>query len=267
LTEAEWLACDDPAKMVDHLLVDHLGPKRNPFRPVPDRPLAQTSEHLPLSSRASRRTLRLFAVACCRGIWQFLDAGASREAVELAEQIADQPFADQRARPRRDELYRARNGARAAANRATGGRRDARYAAARALGVSLSMVDAGMVSFCAIRAAGRLTPERPGGAEAAGRLRQAGYLRCIFGPLPFRAAPVIDSSWLAWGGGTVPRLAEGVYEGRSLPAGTFDAARLTVLADALEDAGCNDSELLGHLRSGGIHVRGCWALDLVLGKG
>jgi hypothetical protein len=48
--------------------------------------------------------------------------------------------------------------------------------------------------------------------------------------------------------------------------GTLDPARLTVLADALEDAGCTDADLLGHLRSPGPHVRGCWAVDLVLGK-
>jgi hypothetical protein len=38
------------------------------------------------------------------------------------------------------------------------------------------------------------------------------------------------------------------------------------LADALEDAGCTDADILSHLRSPGPHVRGCWALDLLLGK-
>jgi hypothetical protein len=42
--------------------------------------------------------------------------------------------------------------------------------------------------------------------------------------------------------------------------------RLPLLADALEDAGCTDAELLGHLRGPGPHVRGCWAVDLVQGK-
>jgi hypothetical protein len=41
---------------------------------------------------------------------------------------------------------------------------------------------------------------------------------------------------------------------------------LAILSDALEDAGCNDAELLGHLRSPGPHVRGCRAVHLVLGK-
>jgi hypothetical protein len=58
----------------------------------------------------------------------------------------------------------------------------------------------------------------------------------------------------------------GLYLKRHLPAGTLDNARLAVLADALEESGCQDVQILGHLRSGGDHVRGCWALDLLLGK-
>src|SRR5262245_57779436 len=57
------------------------------------------------------------------------------------------------------------------------------------------------------------------------------------------------------------------YEERSLPSGHLDPARLLVLADALEEAGCADADLPGHLRGPGPHVRGCWALDLILGKG
>jgi hypothetical protein len=60
-------------------------------------------------------------------------------------------------------------------------------------------------------------------------------------------------------GGTVPKLAAAIYEERA-----FD--RLPVLADALEDARCADAAILGHCRSGGEHVRGCWVVDLVLGK-
>jgi hypothetical protein len=47
----------------------------------------------------------------------------------------------------------------------------------------------------------------------------------------------------------------------------LDTVRLAVLADALEEAGCADPDLLGHLRGPGPHVRGCWAVDLLLGKG
>jgi hypothetical protein len=54
-------------------------------------------------------------------------------------------------------------------------------------------------------------------------------------------------------------LAQGIYADRA-----FD--RLTLLADALEDAGCADADTLGDLRGPGPHVRGCWAVDLVPGK-
>jgi len=62
-----------------------------------------------------------------------------------------------------------------------------------------------------------------------------------------------------WRTSTVSALAEGVYADRA-----FD--RLPILADALEDAGCDSAELLAHFRGPGTHARGCWALDLVLGK-
>jgi hypothetical protein len=77
----------------------------------------------------------------------------------------------------------------------------------------------------------------------------------VFGN-PFRPVAV-DPSWLTT---DVRLLADGIYEERA-----FD--RLPILADALMDAGCANDALLGHLRSDGPHVRGCWALDLLLGKG
>jgi hypothetical protein len=70
----------------------------------------------------------------------------------------------------------------------------------------------------------------------------------------------------AWRTPTVTALATAAYEERSLPAGTLDADRLAVLADALEDAGCTDERMLVHLREPSPHVRGCWAIDLLLGK-
>lgn len=83
-------------------------------------------------------------------------------------------------------------------------------------------------------------------------------LRDIFGN-PFRPSPPLPSAALAWSDGTVRRIAEGIYEERA-----FD--RLPILADALLDAGCDNEELIAHCRSDGPHVRGCWALDLILGK-
>jgi hypothetical protein len=103
-------------------------------------------------------------------------------------------------------------------------------------------------------------------AKAAEGRAQCLLLRDLFGN-PFRPAPAADPAWLAWQGGAVRELARAAYEGRRLPEGTLDPARLALLADALEDAGCGDAELLAHLRGPGPHVRGCHALDLLLGKG
>jgi hypothetical protein len=104
--------------------------------------------------------------------------------------------------------------------------------------------------------------------ERAQRQTQEGQvllLRCIFGN-PFRPGPSMAPDWLTWNGGAVRRLAEDAYDLRHLPEGTLDVYRLALVADALEDASCTDAELLNHLRGPGPHVRGCWALDRVLGR-
>jgi hypothetical protein len=82
-------------------------------------------------------------------------------------------------------------------------------------------------------------------------------LRDVFGN-PFRRVTV-DPVWLTWNDGTVVKLAEGIYGDRG-----FD--RLPVLADALEEAGCQDADILGHCRRAGPHVRGCWIVDLLTGR-
>jgi hypothetical protein len=93
---------------------------------------------------------------------------------------------------------------------------------------------------------------------------QASLLHDLFGN-PFRPV-TISPAVLAWHDGLVVRLAQAAYEERHLPEGTLDNGRLAVLADALEEAGCTDADILGHLRGPGPHVRGCWVVDLVLGK-
>jgi hypothetical protein len=116
--------------------------------------------------------------------------------------------------------------------------------------------------------AGGIYPETPYSAteQETMKRRLVDVLRDIVGN-PFALAPVVDPAWLRWSGGTVRMLAEVAYEERQLPEGTLHPPRLPLLADALEDAGCADADLLGHLRGPGPHVRGCWALDLILGKG
>jgi hypothetical protein len=87
---------------------------------------------------------------------------------------------------------------------------------------------------------------------------QARLLRDLFGDLirPVR----VDPCWVAWNSDTIPNLAQAIYDERRF-------ADLPILADALEDAGCTDREILDHCRGPGLHVCGCWAVDLLLGKG
>jgi hypothetical protein len=85
----------------------------------------------------------------------------------------------------------------------------------------------------------------------------AELLREVFGN-PFRPVS-ISRSVLAWNDGTVVKLARAIYDERA-----FD--RLPVLADALEEAGCDHADLPGHCRAPGPHVRGCWAVDLLLNQ-
>jgi hypothetical protein len=83
-------------------------------------------------------------------------------------------------------------------------------------------------------------------------------LRDIFGSLPFRPVNIAPDV-LAWNDSTVVKLAQGIYDDRA-----FD--RLLVLADALEEAGCHDADILGHCRQPGPHVGGCWLVDAILRK-
>ncbi|MBN9516925.1 hypothetical protein J0H58_00170 [bacterium] len=62
-----------------------------------------------------------------------------------------------------------------------------------------------------------------------------------------------------WRTEAVVALARGMYESRNFTA-------MSVLADALEDAGCSNDDILSHCRGDGPHVRGCWVVDAVLGK-
>ena len=82
-------------------------------------------------------------------------------------------------------------------------------------------------------------------------------LYCIFDN-PFRPV-AIDPAWLTWHDSTVPRMSQAIYDERA-----FD--RLPILADALEEAGCTNADILGHCRGPGPHVRGCRVVDLLLGK-
>jgi hypothetical protein len=96
--------------------------------------------------------------------------------------------------------------------------------------------------------------QKAGGDFEHERAAQISLLRDIFGS-PFRPV-TLDPSWLT---STVTALAHGIYADRA-----FD--RLPILADALQDAGCDHPDVLAHCRGPGPHARGCWVVDLILGK-
>src|SRR4051812_34707734 len=101
--------------------------------------------------------------------------------------------------------------------------------------------------------------EAVGAAEYA---TQAVIPRDLFGPLSLRPVSIRP----AWITPTVTSRTWAAYEHRSLPSGELDIVRLAVLADSLEEIGCQDAPLLEHLRGAGPHYRGCWAVDLILRK-
>jgi hypothetical protein len=86
-------------------------------------------------------------------------------------------------------------------------------------------------------------------------------LREVFGN-PLHAVTLAP----AWRSAVVEDLATAAYGNPQESVGNLDTDALAVLSDALEEAGCTDTNILEHLRSPGPHVRGCWALDLILDK-
>jgi hypothetical protein len=226
--------------------------------------------------KLSERKARLFGVGCCRRIWPLLTDERSRKAVEVAEGFAE-------GQASRAELKATRQGALdatawphngtaawAAQRVAAGGIDDVLWGSP---GVSMHDGTPGAVAdVLAVAAyqrawdAGTDSVAAQAAAAASERRWQGELLRDLFGPLPFRPV-AIDAAWLTWGNGTVGRLAWAAYEGRQMPGGTLEHERLAVLADALEEAGAGDQEMLGHLREReNVHIRGCWVIDLLLGK-
>jgi hypothetical protein len=209
-------------------------------RAVPDNVDVYARLEEARAAGASDRKLRLFACACARQAWQLMTDPRSRSAVEVAERYADGEASA-------EELTDAgRAGLNAVMDDLNDNRRHASTAAGRA---ALAAYYATRVLVQTRRAVRAVAGEQV-------RRRQAALLTCVVGP---RSPPAIERAWLAWGDGTVVKIAAAIYEAR-------DFGRVPLLADALEDAGGTDEEILGHLRRPGVHCRGCWAVDLLLGK-
>jgi hypothetical protein len=172
----------------------------------------------------------------------------SREVVAVSERYADRLVTKEQLKAARKrasgcELSTSRLDAYQAAVETANG---AAYAV-RLLAIDSGGIDPVIVGLSTYTAASnRLAQEQSG--------RQVAILRDLIGN-PFRSV-CLSPSWLTR---TVSGLAQAIYD-----EGAFD--RLPVLADALEDAGCAELTILEHLRGPGPHVRGCWVVDLILGK-
>jgi hypothetical protein len=196
------------------------------------------------SRRASRRKLRLFACASCRRIWHLLPDERSGNAVATSELYADRLV-------RRKELDRSRG--QALANVADSVTTPAAFAACSAARPQLAPA---WVAFLAQQAVAR--GGDPCHDPDGERRTQAAILRDLFGN-PCRPVS-LDPAWRT---SAAVSLACAAYEERALPSGHLDPARLAVLADAVEEAGCTNPDILDHLRGPGPHTRGCWAVDLL----
>jgi hypothetical protein len=241
MTDAEWLACADPIDLL-RFIKQHRGMRRP----------------------KKQRKQRLFSVACCRRIWSLIVDERSRGSVEVVERFADDLAT-------KEELQAAE--AEANANWLKNAGAGASFACDQLFwkngdGMHVSTTTISAVFEQQQKEANK--PVEPLGGRRRGacpseELEHCKLLRCIFGN-PFRRSPPVPAAVLAWNDRTIPRLAEAIYQERKMPQGTFDTGRLAILADALLDAGCEDEELIQHCRGEGPHVRGCWAVDLILGK-
>jgi hypothetical protein len=195
---------------------------------------------------ASESTLRLFACACCRLVWDLLPGPMSRRAVEVAEDFIYGVAG-------RDDLTAA--GLEAAREADPAEESNAAYWATEE-DVAVMLANA---CWCPVMLARRATfSPRYDVAKADAAVdetiaAQCDLLRDLFTPFH---RPTFDPAWLAFGDGLVAKLADGIHEERA-----FD--RMPILGDALEDAGCDDSRILSHCREGTRHALGCWVRELI----
>ena len=245
MTEEEWRASTDPEKML-----------------------------LAIRYVVSERKMRLFAIACCQRIWDRITDLRCRAAVEFAERHVEVGVRGRKGRPAVEKAgreacreaddagYQARNQPDCATFLIDANARNAALATVEGSAWFAAHLASGFSANVVGWEWGRDNHISPPDCERAGKLaeqrQQLPLLRDVFAD-PFRPPAPVAAAVLAWNGGTVPKLAAAIYD-----EGAFD--RLPVLADALEEAGCVDAALVAHCRGSGPHVRGCWAVDLILGK-
>jgi len=207
-----------------------------------------------LRGKVSDRKLRLFAVACCQRPYYQVADERFRKAVQLAERMTDENVDEEEWRLVHEAAHELWYAAWCLSDAV-------QHESQRVTAEVESLMHADMAT-----AAGWAILEDAwdGAYQVTGvewdqkhldePSHQLALMRDIFGN-PFRPVTV-DASWLT---ANVTALAQAIYDERA-----FD--RMPILADALEDAGCTDAEILAHCRGAGPHVRGCWVVDLLLSK-
>ena len=223
MTEAEWLAGEDPETMLGFVR----GTERN---------------------RLPERKSRLFGVACCRQLGSLVVDARSRNALNVAERYADGDATADDLDAAYEEAFDV----------------EVRYAEHPDRGQSTQLEALGRAANAVAEACHpdelaegiaheALTAGKAAGTSGLG-VALAYLVRDIFGN-PFR--PVVFSP--EWRTDTALSLARQMYDSR-------DFSAMPILADALQDAGCDDDGVLAHCREPREHARGCWVVDLLLGK-
>jgi hypothetical protein len=210
---------------------------------------------LPHLRTASPRKLRLFVCACCRRVWDAMFDERSKRVVEAAEQWADGQMTARDLKPiqlaaclaKKPGAFDSASPNRVTIPKAYGG--DDRYYYAARAARSAGVLQKTWVVNAAWAAS------QAGVNREAEEAAQTDLIRDVFGN-PFR--PVILSP--AWRTDTAVALAQRMYD-------ACDFSAMPILADALEDAGCTDEAILMHCRGPGPHVRGCWCVDRLTGRG
>jgi hypothetical protein len=202
-----------------------------------------------LEGKASERKLRLLTATWCRQIWRFLN-DELRQLVIASEQLADGQItqdAFDNALEAVDKLQ---------SPEGNDSEMDAVWFAATSPDAPFDCCDnaADAIFVESLAKVGTAAVKEAQAVRAAHLKVQVSALRDIFGN-PF--CPVsVKPSWLT---SDVVSLAKAIYDERA-----FD--RMPIIGDALEEAGCDNADMLNHCRQPGVHVRGCWVVDLVLGK-
>jgi hypothetical protein len=199
-----------------------------------------------LQGKATDRKLRLFVVACCRSLFPLIQDKYCRKAVRTAERFADGEVSPEKLR------FAWASARRSARTNRRLHRNDPETSSDIALWAVAAAVEERIAN--PIWLGGALTSSKKQGLIDSTMIDEARILRDIFhypyGIISFSASSLSHDTVI---------LAQKIYDERA-----FD--RLPILADALEQAGCDNQEVLNHCRGSGPHVRGCWVVDVALGK-